>query len=370
MKKSLHIAILGCRGIPNHYGGFEQLATELSKGLISYGHKVVVYNTHDHPYREDSWNGVEIIHCYNPESAIGMAGQFVYDLNCIRDAGKKAYDVIIFLGYTSSSIWGRWFPRSVIISNMDGMEWQRSKYSRPVQWFLRKAESLAVRHSHFFIADSVIIRDYLKKKYDADSKYIAYGAHEYGQYDDAVARSFGLTPGKYMMLMARMEPENNIEMILRGFVQSGSRLKMLVLGNVSNDFGKKMKKQFGGHDGILFAGAIFDPHTTHNLRRFATLYFHGHSAGGTNPSLLEAMADGVMIAAHDNGFNRAVLEDDGVYFASADDVASMIRSGIGKMDIENCITANKEKIASQYNWPYTVAQYECFIQYCYNRKKR
>src|SRR5215213_11430209 len=101
---ALKIAILGTRGIPNNYGGFEQIAGFLSKGLVEKGHSVTVYNSHQHPYKKDSWNGVQIIHCFDPEFLIGTAGQFIYDLNCILDARKRNFDVWLFMGYTSSSI--------------------------------------------------------------------------------------------------------------------------------------------------------------------------------------------------------------------------------------------------------------------------
>ena len=130
---SLRIAILGTRGVPNHYGGFEQLAEHLGPGLVKAGHAVTVYNSHNHPWQEAQWEGVNIVHCYDPEYLLGSAGQFIYDLNCIIDARKKNFDVILQLGYTSSSVWGRFYPRdSVVISNMDGLEWKRAKYSKPL----------------------------------------------------------------------------------------------------------------------------------------------------------------------------------------------------------------------------------------------
>ena len=108
----MKIAILGTRGIPNSYGGFEQFAEYLSLGLIDKGHEVTVYNSHNHPYQQDNWNGVKIIRCYDPEYLINTAGQFIYDLNCILDARNKNFDIILFMGYTSSSIWRFLFPKN------------------------------------------------------------------------------------------------------------------------------------------------------------------------------------------------------------------------------------------------------------------
>src|SRR5882672_3291524 len=130
---SFRIAILGTRGIPNHYGGFEQLAEYLAPGLVQAGHDVTVYNSHNHPYREKTWKGVHIRHCYDPEYILGSAGQFVYDLNCLLDVRQRHYDVILQLGYTSSSIWGRLFPSHTpvpAVCGKAGREVQRLLYCR------------------------------------------------------------------------------------------------------------------------------------------------------------------------------------------------------------------------------------------------
>ncbi len=120
---------------------------------------------------------MNIIHKMDPEKWMGTAGQFIYDLNCILDSRKRGFDVILQLGYTSSSIWGWLLPKkAIVITNMDGLEWKRSKYSRPVRRFLKFAEKLAIKTSDYLISDSVGIQKHLKTAYNADSEYIAYGA--------------------------------------------------------------------------------------------------------------------------------------------------------------------------------------------------
>ena len=122
----MRVGILGTRGIPNTYGGFEQFAQYLALGLIARGHEVFVYNSSDHPYTDSQWNGVQIIHRRDWESAIGTAGQFLYDYNCFRDASRRNYDILLQLGYTSSSIWHGIWPRDAVnVVNMDGLEWKR-----------------------------------------------------------------------------------------------------------------------------------------------------------------------------------------------------------------------------------------------------
>ena len=359
---NLRIAIMGTRGIPNHYGGFEQLAEHLGPGLVKAGHEVTVYNSHNHPWQGKVWEGVNIVHCYDPEYLMGSAGQFIYDLNCIRDARDRNFDVILQLGYTSSSVWGLLFPeRAVVLYNMDGLEWKRAKYSRMTRRFLLYAEKLAVRYSHFRISDSPVIQDYYKEKYGIGTEYIAYGADLFYTADESVPGEYGLVPGDYLLLMARMEEENNIETILDGFVASGTEKKILVIGNISNRLGRYLKEKFGSDERIIFTGAIFEKEKLHSLKSFSWLYFHGHSTGGTNPSLLEAMASRALILAHENAFNRSVLGTDAYYFSSANDIAAFIE-GFNRGEGEVAMTQrNYEKVVGKFTWPAIISQYERFI---------
>src|ERR1043166_5688819 len=158
---------MGTRGIPNRYGGFEQLAEYLSQSLTQKGHEVFVYNPNYHPYKKEKWNEVNIIHCNDPENKYGTFGQFFYDRNSINDARKRNFDVLLHLGYTSDSIWYRkWPKKSINIVNMDGLEWKRSKYNFLIKRFLKWAESLAVKNAQVLIADSPGIQEYLSDTYN------------------------------------------------------------------------------------------------------------------------------------------------------------------------------------------------------------
>lgn len=359
---SLRIAIMGTRGIPNHYGGFEQLAEHLAPGLVRAGHAVTVYNSHNHPFQGKQWEGVKIVHCYDPEFIFGSAGQFIYDLNCILDARERHFDVILQLGYTSSSVWGLLFPENVVvIYNMDGLEWQRAKYSKLTRRFLLYAERLAVRFSNFRIADSPVIQEYYSRKYGIGTEHIAYGAEVFASADEAVPRAYGVEPGDYLLLMARMEEENNIEMVLKGFCSSGTSRKMLIVGNMSNGYGKYLKKKFSGDERVVFVGAIFEQERLHSLKVFSFLYFHGHSTGGTNPSLLEAMASRALILAHDNAFNRNVLGGDAYYFSSAAGVRELVDGCVRGEAEEEMLRRNFEKVGECYSWPDVISKYERFI---------
>lgn len=354
----MKIGIIGTRGIPNNYGGFEQFAEHLSASLVQRGHSVSVYNSHNHPYKKNEWNGVEIIHKFDPEYQIGTAGQFFYDLNCILDSRRRKFDVILNLGYTSSSVWSRFFPkRSVLITNMDGLEWKRSKYSNRVQKFLLYAEKLAVKGSDALIADSKAIRSYIEQRYNKNSAFIAYGASVFSDPDTSVLNDYHVEPHNYHLLVARMEPENNIETILDGIEKSSVQKTTLVVGNCKNNFGQHLVRKFAHNKNIIFCGTIYDQYIINNLRHFSDLYFHGHSVGGTNPSLLESMACGCFIAAHDNEFNRAVLETDALYFKTGDDIKSILEN-VDRSQRGVFSEHNYSKIRQLYSWPTITDAYE------------
>jgi len=360
----LRIGILGTRGVPNHYGGFEHIAGYLSRGLVQKGHHVTVYNSGKHPYQEKEWHNVRIIHCFDPEYIIGVPGQFVYDLNCILDARKRKYDIILMLGYTSSSVWKFLYPKnSIIITNMDGLEWLRTKYSTPVRRFLKYAEKLAVRSSRFHIADSPVIKEYLDNTYNIKSKYIAYGANLYPAADEKLLDEYGLQKHQYFLLMARMEPENNIEMILDGYCLTGAGKKFMVIGNTGNGFGKYIVNKYKHENRIVFLNAIFDEQKVESLTAFCSLYFHGHSVGGTNPSLLDAMAAKVPLAAHNNPFNKSILKNNASLFTNAAGVCNLINSNqyADKTHINN----NYAAIQNEFTWEMIIDQYEHYFLECF-----
>ncbi len=359
----MKIAILGTRGIPNNHGGFEQFAEYLSKHLADNGHEIYVYNSHTHPFQGKIWKGVNIIHCKDPEDRIGTAGQFIYDLNCILDSRKKNFDVILQLGYTSSSVWGWLLPKTpVIITNMDGLEWKRSKYSKPVRSFLKVAERLAIKSSDFLISDSLGIQEYLEKKYKRKSAFIAYGANIFNTPNEQIIEKYKVQKYAYNMLIARIEPENNIMTILDGVVASNTKTTFLVIGKHGTKYGGFLKDRYKEFENIVFVGGVYNLEDLNNLRYFSNLYFHGHSVGGTNPSLLEAMASEALIVAHDNVFNKSILGNDTFYFNTFEDVANAMT--INKSENQEKIKNNRSKINEYYNWEFINTQYEQFVISC------
>ena len=194
-------------------------------------HEVYVYNSSHHPYKEKIWNGVHIIHCKDREYKIGTAGQFFYDLRCNKDAAKRNFDVLFHFGYSSDSFWSRKWPANTInIVNMDGLEWKRTKYNALTRTFLKKAESWAAKHADKMIADSTAMKDYLINTYNKTPEYIPYGAILFNDPNPAILNRYRLEEKKYFLLIARMEPENNIEMIINGWQQSGSENPLVIIG--------------------------------------------------------------------------------------------------------------------------------------------
>ncbi len=352
----MKIAILGTRGIPNKYGGFEQCAEKLSERWVKKGHDVVVYNPDIHEYSKDEWKGVKIKRIFSKEDRLGIWGTFAYDYLCLKDAVKSDFDVILNLGYVPSALFFglRKKANSVFFTNMDGLEWKRQKWGSLLKKFIKFCEKRAIKFSDCLICDNPGIEDFYKSKTDGKTVYIPYGAEIFENPQKEVLEDYGVSPKNYYLLIARLEPENNIEMILEGYVSANSKEPFLVVGNYKTKYGKFLKEKFEKSGNIRFLGGIYDYDKLSTLRMFAKLYFHGHSVGGTNPSLLEAMASGALIAAHNNPFNRYVLGENGFYFSSKEDVSRVLAEfDEGKRD--KFVRENKNRILEEFNWD-SVAQ--------------
>ena len=229
---------------------------------------------------------------------------------------------------------------------MDGLEWKRSKYSKYVQRFLKYAEKLAVNSSDQLVADSPGIQDYLKKEYSTQSSFIAYPAKEVMIFDESLLKEYSLEPGKYDLVIARMEPENNIEEILKSYENSSA--KLILFGSYNNKFGSYLKNKYTGIN-ILFAGALYNKSTLNSLRHFCRYYLHGHSVGGTNPSLLEAMSCGCHVISNDNPFNRAVLKNNAMYFNDSSDLIGIINTEIDVIEKDRFLSNNQKAIRDEYS---------------------
>ena len=376
----MKIAFVSTRGIPNNYGGFEQFAEYISVGMAQRGHEVVVYSPKFHPYQESTYKGVRIKHIYSPETWMGSSvGSFFYDFASLRDALKKEdFDIIYEAGYTSIIPAYIWFnvkkrKRPIFTTNMDGLENERSKFSPMVRRFLDWEEKMAVKYSHYLIADNMGIHDYYKEKYGKESKFLAYGADIHDDFKAEYLEEFGLKSEEYYILIARLEPENNIVMAIEGYLHSkeNGRRPLIVVGKTNTPHGKELVEKYGNERNVEFVGGIYDFKKLDSVRHFSKAYFHGHSVGGTNPSLLEAMAAGCFIFAHDNIFNRAVLKENAFYYPSADKVTEYLNriDTIAEGSKIQYTARNIEVIRNEYSWESLIDKHEKYFYWLLSQKQ-
>lgn len=349
----MKIGIIGTRGIPNNYGGLEQFAERVSVLLVKRGYEVLVYSPSFHPYQEKNYHGVQVIHKWSPEQKIGTAGNFIYDYLCLKDAINQKCDIVLACGYTTQSITYFVAPihKTKLITNIDGMEWWRSKYTPTIRKLTKWFEKVAIEKSLTLVSDNKGIEEYVKEVFGLDSYFIPYGADKNESDDESVLKQFNLEKYKYNIMICRLEPENNIEVILDGVAKSKSETKMYVAAGTNHKYAQYLIEKYKAVPKIVFMGWVAGQELLNNLRNFSALYFHGHSVGGTNPSLLEAMAGGALIAAHGNKFNRHVLGDDAFYFMNADEAASILDTyenlNARRTDF---VKNNIAKIDNFYNW--------------------
>ncbi len=320
----MKLAILGTRGIPARYGGFETFAEKLSVGLVRRGIDVTVY-CEDAQDRPEFFENVRLEYLRVPK--LGPLSTIVFDARCLWHA-RSDYDVVYMLGYGAAlfcfipRLWGK-----VVWINMDGIEWVRSKWSWPARFWLRSMEAVAMWTPSRVIADAQGIRDFLESRHGRmpPTSVIPYGAPVTETPPDAgLLGDWGLEPDSYYLVVCRLEPENHVLEILRGYSLSGTARPLIVVGNheTGTQYVRKLMETEG--DRVRFVGAVYDQNKLLALRYYCRAYFHGHSVGGTNPSLLEAMGCGNAIIAHDNPFNREVAGGAGMYFESEADIPALV----------------------------------------------
>ena len=359
----MKIAILGTRGIPNNYGGFEQCAEYLSIGLVDKGHNVTIYSPHFHPYKENAYKGVKIIRKLSPENIFGnSASNFIYDYLCFKDATKKDFDIILELGLITSSLSIIFCSHKgkIVATNLDGLEWKRSKWSKLIQKLTKQLEKYGVKNSDYLIADNIGIQNYILDEYNLESEFIAYGAVDISPPDDACLRNYGIVKDFYFLSISRLEPENNLEMMFDAYILSNNKIPYYIVGNHTTPYGDFLKDKYR-NKGIIFLGAIFNKRDLDNIRYYSKIYIHGHSVGGTNPALLEAMAARALIVAHDNIFNKSVLAENGFYFSSCDKLSKLFSQNLELKKTE-FIYNNLNKINKVYRWPAIVDKYESYFE--------
>lgn len=312
---SRHICILGTRGIPARHGGFETFAEGLAMHLVDRGWNVGVYcqESGHGPIREELWNGIRrIIVPSHSESALAS---MAFDLRCILHA-RKNFSNCLTLGYNTAifNLLLKFSGKSTIM-NMDGIEWARAKWSPPARAWLWANEWIGAKVSDTLIADHPEIARHLQRHTPAAKiQTIAYGASTPLHTNPNVLETFGVAPGKYALVIARPVRENSILEIVRAWSLRPRGMPLLVLGTFYPGHAYHDEVLSFASEEIRFPGAIYEKETIQPLRWHAALYLHGHQVGGTNPSLIEALASGNPVLAHDNRFNRWVANDAAIYF--------------------------------------------------------
>ncbi len=360
------IAIIGTAGVPSRYGGFETLAHHLVKNLEETFHlsvycSKVLYKKEE---RVNYWNGARLI--YLPFSANGIQS-IIYDIASMIHALFFA-DVLIVLGVSGGIFIPviKLFTRKKVIVNIDGLEWRRDKWSTPVKKFLKLSERLAVKFSDADVTDNAAIKRYTAMYYKTLSHQIEYG----GDHCQKVKliksdyAEYGFLKYPYAFKVCRIEPENNVHIILNAFAQLPSKT-LVMIGNWQNsEYGIELFEKFSQFENIHLLDPIYDQQKLDKIRFNCYVYLHGHSAGGTNPSLVEAMYLNLPVIAFDVSYNRATTEDKALFFKDESSLQELLET----TSLSQYTTVKKAlKLVAdkKYTWS-IIAQKYAQLVYCFD----
>jgi glycosyltransferase involved in cell wall biosynthesis len=358
MKKKLKLSIIGSVGIPARYGGWETLIENLADHIGNKFEVTIFCSSKIYKKKIKKYKNCSLV--YVNLLPNGFQSIF-YDALSLYKSNKFA-DITLVLGISGAIF----FPliknkKNKIIVNLDGIEWRRSKWGFFAKIFLRLSEIFAVKFSDHIITDNKGIFNYILKNYNHISTQIAYGGDHVKQIN--LNKKIGdilKVPKHYALSVCRIEPENNIDMILNCF--SKSKLNLIIVGNWNkSEYGKNLKKQFGIFHNISMLDAIYDQQLLDQIRSNAFIYIHGHSAGGTNPSLVEAMSLGLPILAYDVSFNRYTTDNSCLYFKNEKELCSLIFN-IDRYPISKISTKMKKIANFRYKWKKVAQQYLTLIE--------
>lgn len=359
------VRILGTHGVPANYGGFETAAENVARYLVDHGWRAIVYCQTDHegPIYEDVWQGIDRVNISVPN--LGWLGTAKFDWLSIRHA-VKSRDVCLTFGYNTGIFNALQRVRGVPnVINMDGIEWSRKRWGFARQAILYINERFAAMFGNELIADHPELNTYLKTRAPARKiTTITYGAH---RIDDAPAepvKALGLEPRRYLTLIARPIPENSIRELIEGFSAKKRGIKLAVLGDydgATDSYHREVLE--AASDEVMFLGAIYDPATVQALRYHSLGYLHGHTVGGTNPSLVEALAAGNPVIANDNKYNTWVAGDAGLYFSTPQDAEKCIDRLLDDDELATGLGQNaRARFESEFTWDHVAGQYEALLR--------
>lgn len=355
----MKVSIIGTVGLPPVYGGFETLAAQIVSYLQGKIDFTVYCSSKKYKQQHKSYKKAALV--YVPFNANGVES-IPYDVLSIFHAVRRS-DVLLILGVSGCIAlpFVKLMSRNKVIVNIDGLEWKRDKWSRLAKWFLKLSEKIAVRYADRVIADNAVIREYVRSTYGIDAHLIAYGGdHTTAIPIDGFVDEYPFVNEPYAFGICRIEPENNVHVILDAFARM-NRMPLVMVGNWKNsEYGLRLKDQYDATDGVLLLDAIYDQTRVDMLRSNCSLYLHGHSAGGTNPSLVEAMWLGLPIFAYDVAYNRETTENSAKYFKDADDLVHVL-GGVTEADLAEIATRMHETAARRYRWQGISNAYETLM---------
>ncbi|WP_354236206.1 DUF1972 domain-containing protein [Arthrobacter sp. UYEF3] len=355
--------MIGTRGVPAQYGGFETCVEEVGSRLAANGHRVVVYcrsAREDHP-RPASHLGMELVHL--PAWRRRTLETLSHTGLSAAHAVGAGFDAAIVFNAANSL----WLPviRAAgvpVATHVDGLEWKRAKWGPSGKKFYRIAEALAVRWSDALIADAAGIQEYYRTEFAAETQLITYGAPILPRGRSNRLAELRLEPQKYHLVVARFEPENHVHTIVKGFTASDAKLPLVVVGSApySDTYTGQIRRL--GDQRVRFLGGVWDQELLDQLYGNTAVYWHGHSVGGTNPSLLRAIGAGAATNAFDVNFNREVLGDAGLYFSTPAQVAALVADAEGGSAATAGRGREAQTRAALYDWEKVTDGYETLCQ--------
>lgn len=355
----MKIAIVGTRGIPAKYGGFETCAEELGVRLVKKGHRVAVScRRYLYPERKAFYKGVVL--CYPPSIPGKATDTFSHSFFSIIRLLCWAPDVILVFNSANSPLvlLPKIFGKKIVI-NVDGLEWKRAKWGRAAKLYYKFAEFFSSLAADAVISDAAAIKDYYMKKYRRETVYIPYGAYLSESKNPGVTEEYGLDKGGYFFIGSRLEPENHQDIAVKAFKEVKTDKLLVIAGgaNWNSPYVRGLQKE---HDRrILLLGPVYKPGHIEELHLNAFAYIHGNEVGGTNPALLKAMGSGNCICALDVPFNREVLGDAGLYFKDASELKERIEYLLSNPAFVGALREKaKERARQLYRWDKVVDDYE------------
>jgi glycosyltransferase involved in cell wall biosynthesis len=361
MARSMTVAMVGTRGIPARYGGFETAVEEIGSRLASRGHRVIVYcRKTDARQQLSEYRGMTLVHLP------AVRGKVVETLShtalsVIHPTLRQADACFLFNAANAPLLPVLRLLRIPTAVHVDGLEWKRSKWSGLGKHYYKLCERLAVRWAQELIADAVGIQEYYRAAHDVETNYIAYGAPILAEQPLERLKDVGLLLGSYHLVVSRLEPENHVREILKGYIASSSHQSLVVVGDApyAREYVSELHALAATDSRVTMMGSVWDQELLDVLYSGALTYWHGHSVGGTNPSLLRALGAAAPVAAYDVNFNREVAGDDGLYWTTPEDIGRVIAEVETDPDWARERGAEGQvSVAKRYDWDLVTDDYE------------